>query len=72
MSTPQALSVVNAVGSLIARTTQLGVYCHAGRENAVASTKAFTTQVHTHTHTHTSSKSAVLGSSAISRSVLAN
>ena len=39
------LSVVNAVGSLIARTTSLGVYCHAGRENAVASTKAFTTQV---------------------------
>jgi glucosamine--fructose-6-phosphate aminotransferase (isomerizing) len=39
------LSVVNAVGSLIARTTKLGVYCHAGRENAVASTKAFTTQV---------------------------
>ncbi|KAL9184561.1 hypothetical protein ACHAXT_012531 [Thalassiosira profunda] len=39
------MSVVNAVGSLIARTTQLGVYCNAGRENAVASTKAFTTQV---------------------------
>jgi len=39
------ISVVNAVGSLIARTTNLGVYCHAGRENAVASTKAFTTQV---------------------------
>jgi len=39
------MSVVNAVGSLIARTTELGVYCHAGRENAVASTKAFTTQV---------------------------
>jgi len=40
-----ALSVINAVGSLIARTTDLGVYCNAGRENAVASTKAFTTQV---------------------------
>ena len=39
------LSVVNAVGSLIARTTKLGVYLNAGRENAVASTKAFTTQV---------------------------
>merc|ERR1719460_994123 len=39
------MSVVNAVGSLIARTTKLGVYCYAGRENAVASTKAFTTQV---------------------------
>jgi len=40
-----AFSVVNAVGSLIARTTKCGVYCHAGRENAVASTKAFVTQV---------------------------
>jgi len=30
---------------LIARTTKCGVYCHAGRENAVASTKAFVTQV---------------------------
>jgi len=39
------LSVVNAVGSLIARETGLGVYLNAGRENAVASTKAFTTQV---------------------------
>eukprot|EP00522_Entomoneis_paludosa_P014889 CAMPEP_0172451776 /NCGR_PEP_ID=MMETSP1065-20121228/9668_1 /TAXON_ID=265537 /ORGANISM="Amphiprora paludosa, Strain CCMP125" /LENGTH=714 /DNA_ID=CAMNT_0013203747 /DNA_START=9 /DNA_END=2153 /DNA_ORIENTATION=+ len=39
------MSVVNAVGSLIARTTRMGVYCNAGRENAVASTKAFTTQV---------------------------
>jgi glutamine---fructose-6-phosphate transaminase (isomerizing) len=39
------ISVVNAVGSLIARTTGLGVYCNAGRESAVASTKAFTTQV---------------------------
>jgi len=39
------MSVVNAVGSLIARTTKLGVFCNAGRENAVASTKAFTTQV---------------------------
>jgi glucosamine--fructose-6-phosphate aminotransferase (isomerizing) len=39
------MSVVNSVGSLIARTTKLGVYCNAGRENAVASTKAFTTQV---------------------------
>ena len=39
------MSVVNSVGSLIARTTKLGVYCNAGRENAVASTKAFSTQV---------------------------
>jgi len=39
------MSVINSVGSMIARTTSLGVYCHAGRENAVASTKAFTTQI---------------------------
>lgn len=39
------LSVVNSVGSLIARTTKLGVYLNAGRESSVASTKAFTTQV---------------------------
>lgn len=39
------VSVVNAVGSLIARTTGLGVYLNAGREHAVASTKAFSTQV---------------------------
>jgi len=38
-------SVVNAVGSAIARATGCGVYCYAGRENAVASTKAFTSQV---------------------------
>jgi glucosamine--fructose-6-phosphate aminotransferase (isomerizing) len=38
-------SVVNQVGSLIARTTKCGVYINAGREHAVASTKAFTTQV---------------------------
>lgn len=39
------ISVVNVVGSLIARSTGLGVYLNAGRENAVASTKAFTSQV---------------------------
>ncbi|CAN0223188.1 unnamed protein product [Ascophyllum nodosum] len=39
------LSVVNAVGSAVARETNLGVYLNAGRETAVASTKAFTTQV---------------------------
>jgi glucosamine--fructose-6-phosphate aminotransferase (isomerizing) len=38
-------SVVNIVGSLIARTTKCGVYLNAGREMAVASTKAFTCQV---------------------------
>jgi glucosamine--fructose-6-phosphate aminotransferase (isomerizing) len=41
----QAMSVVNTVGSTIARTTKLGVYCNAGHENAVPSTKSFTTQV---------------------------
>lgn len=39
------ISVVNAVGSMIARTTGCGIYLNAGRENAVASTKAFTSQV---------------------------
>jgi len=39
------ISIVNAVGSLIARSTSCGVYLNAGRENAVASTKAFTSQV---------------------------
>ncbi|EFA75629.1 glutamine-fructose-6-phosphate transaminase [Heterostelium album PN500] len=38
-------SVVNAVGSLIARGAICGVYLNAGREHAVASTKAFTSQV---------------------------
>jgi glucosamine--fructose-6-phosphate aminotransferase (isomerizing) len=39
------LGVVNAVGSTIARMTDAGVYCHAGPEKAVASTKAFVSQV---------------------------
>lgn len=39
------LGVVNAVGSTIARMTDAGVYCHAGPEQAVASTKAFVAQV---------------------------
>jgi glucosamine--fructose-6-phosphate aminotransferase (isomerizing) len=39
------LGVVNAVGSTIARMTDAGVYCHAGPEKAVASTKAFIAQV---------------------------
>ena len=39
------LSICNVVGSLIARTTGMGVYLNAGREHAVASTKAFSTQV---------------------------
>ena len=51
------ISVVNVVGSLIARTTGLGVYLNAGRECGVASTKAFTTQVRSghHPHPHFSS-----------------
>ncbi len=39
------LGIVNAVGSTIARMTDAGVYCHAGPEQAVASTKAFIGQV---------------------------
>jgi glutamine---fructose-6-phosphate transaminase (isomerizing) len=39
------LGVVNAVGSTIARMTDAGVYCHAGPEQAVASTKSFIAQV---------------------------
>ena len=39
------IGIVNAVGSTIARMTDTGVYCHAGPERAVASTKAFLAQV---------------------------
>jgi glucosamine--fructose-6-phosphate aminotransferase (isomerizing) len=39
------LSIVNKVGSAIASTTGCGVYLNAGRENSVASTKSFTSQV---------------------------
>jgi len=39
------LGIVNAVGSTIARETDAGVYNHAGPEIAVASTKAFTSQI---------------------------
>jgi len=39
------VSLVNAVGSTIANLTKCGVYTFAGQENAVASTKSFTTQV---------------------------
>ncbi|KAL7714880.1 Glutamine--fructose-6-phosphate aminotransferase [isomerizing] [Entamoeba marina] len=38
-------SIINAVGSLIARSTMCGVYVNAGRENSVASTKSFSSQV---------------------------
>lgn len=39
------LGIVNTVGSTIARETDAGVYNHAGPEIAVASTKAFTSQL---------------------------
>lgn len=38
------LGVVNAIGSTLSRITDAGVYCHAGPEQAVASTKAFLAQ----------------------------
>jgi len=38
------IGVVNMVDSMIARETDCGVYLHAGREVAVASTKSFTNQ----------------------------
>ena len=40
-----ALAICNGVGSTIARTSDGGVYLHAGLEIGVASTKAFTSQV---------------------------
>jgi glucosamine--fructose-6-phosphate aminotransferase (isomerizing) len=40
-----SFSIVNVVRSLIARLTNCGIYVHAGRENGVASTKSFTSQV---------------------------
>jgi glutamine---fructose-6-phosphate transaminase (isomerizing) len=39
------LGLVNVVGSSIARETHAGIYCHAGLEVGVASTKSFTSQV---------------------------
>ena len=39
------LGIVNAPGSTVARITDAGVYCHAGPEISVASTKAFIAQV---------------------------
>jgi len=39
------LGIVNVVGSTIARETDAGIYNHAGPETAVASTKAFTSQL---------------------------
>lgn len=39
------IGIINVVDSLIAREVDCGVYCNAGKEVAVASTKAFTSQV---------------------------
>ena len=39
------IGIVNSVGSLISRESDCGIYLNAGREVAVASTKAFTSQV---------------------------
>jgi glucosamine--fructose-6-phosphate aminotransferase (isomerizing) len=39
------MSIVNAVGSLIARESLCGIYMNAGREVGVASTKSFTSQL---------------------------
>jgi len=39
------LGLVNVVGSSIARETHAGIYCHAGIEVGVASTKSFTSQL---------------------------
>jgi glucosamine--fructose-6-phosphate aminotransferase (isomerizing) len=39
------IGIVNVVDSLIAREVDCGIYCNAGREMGVASTKAFTCQV---------------------------
>jgi len=41
----QVMGVVNVVGSTIARRCARGVYVHSGPEIAVASTKAFTSQI---------------------------
>ncbi len=41
----RVMGIVNVVGSSIARTCGRGVYVHSGPEIAVASTKAFTSQV---------------------------
>jgi glucosamine--fructose-6-phosphate aminotransferase (isomerizing) len=39
------IGVVNVVDSLIAREVNCGIYCNAGKEVGVASTKSFTSQV---------------------------
>lgn len=44
-SNVDTIGIVNVVDSLIARETDCGVYLNAGKEFAVASTKAYTSQV---------------------------
>ncbi len=39
------IGIINVVDSLIAREVDCGIYCNAGREMSVASTKVFTSQV---------------------------
>ncbi len=39
------IGIINVVGSLISREVTCGIYCNAGREIGVASTKSFTSQV---------------------------
>ena len=39
------IGIINVVDSMIAREVNCGIYCNAGREMGVASTKAFTSQV---------------------------
>ena len=39
------IGIINVVDSLIAREVNCGIYCNAGREMGVASTKVFTSQV---------------------------
>lgn len=41
----ETLGVINVVDSLIAREVDCGVYTNCGKENAVASTKSFTSQL---------------------------
>lgn len=40
------IGITNTVGSAIARSTECGVHINAGCEIGVASTKAYTSQVH--------------------------
>ena len=39
------IGIINVVDSLIAREVDCGIYCNAGREIGVASTKAYTSQI---------------------------